>query len=87
MTVAFEITATIAHSTAVQPVDLSEVSATQVRRSARRHPVFLLVRVPDLLGQWANRPPGEIYWALSLDPGLTIIGRDYGYTLFRVRGP
>jgi hypothetical protein len=87
MTVAFEITATLAHSTAVQPVDLSEVSATQVRRSAWRHPVFLLVRVPDLLGQWANRAPGEIYWALSLDPGLTIIGRDYGYTLFRVRGP
>jgi hypothetical protein len=84
---AFEITATLNHGTTLHARDLSEVTAGALRALSRAAPVFLIVRVPDLYGEWYARAPGETYRALVTRPGLLPIGVKNGYTLYRMASP
>jgi hypothetical protein len=83
--VSFELTETVAHSTARRPLDLSLVTAQHVQALADRAPTYLLVRVSAMVGQWVHRPAGETFSALRVTPGLHTVGTKNGYTLFRVQ--
>jgi hypothetical protein len=84
-TISFEITLTLAHSTRLSPLDLSELSPAGLRQIAKTRPSYLLVRVSSMLGQWAQRTPGQNYRYARDVLGLTPIGMRYDYTLFRIR--
>jgi hypothetical protein len=84
VTAAFEITATLNYATGVRPLDLSQVSAGELRRDGENRQVYLLVRTPDLTGQFAHVPPGPTFRALQSTPGLVTVGTRNGYTLLRL---
>lgn len=51
---------------------------------ASQRPVFLLVDLPSLRGQWSARSPGRNLRWLERRAGLTAIDTQRGFTLFRV---
>jgi hypothetical protein len=84
----FDITLTLDHATSLKPRDLDLVSRRALQGLLAEHrPVYVLVQVGQMQGQWAQRPPGENYRLLVARPGLEPIGRLHGYTLYRVRQP
>lgn len=85
-TLSFEITLTLDHATLLHPLDLYELSKPELARLiAQARPVYLLVQVHQMEGQWALRSPGRDYRYLRDGPGLVRIGGVRSYTLFRVR--
>lgn len=85
-TFSFGITLTLEHSTRLHPLDLYPLSRRRLAALvAHSQPVYLLVQVDQMQGQWALRSPGRDYRYLRDGPGLATIGTIHGYTLFRVR--
>jgi 4-amino-4-deoxy-L-arabinose transferase-like glycosyltransferase len=85
-TLSFGITLTLQHATRLHVLDLSVLTQADLRRlRALRHPLFLLVPVAAMSGQFAARPPGINYRSLRVHPGLIWLGTLHGYGLSRVR--
>jgi hypothetical protein len=85
-TLTFGITLTLKHATSMRPLDLYGVSRHRLARLVgQARPVYVLVQVEQMEGQWALRSPGADYRFLRDGPGLIRIGGLHGYTLFRVR--
>jgi 4-amino-4-deoxy-L-arabinose transferase-like glycosyltransferase len=83
--VTFNLTATFRHYSRVETYDLFEQNPARLRALvASRPPVFLLVDVPSIQRQWRDRSPGENLRWLERGPGLTALGAEWGFTLFRV---
>jgi hypothetical protein len=81
----FGITLTLQHETRLRVIDLSVLSARDLRGVvARRHPLYLLVQPRAMSGQFAARPPGLNFRSLQTAPGLFPLGRLHGYVLERV---
>ncbi|MBV9282480.1 MAG: hypothetical protein JOZ41_20570 [Chloroflexi bacterium] len=84
-TLSFGLTLTLQHATALRVLDLSVLSRRELQRSiARPRPLYVLVQVGAMTGQFAARPPGVNYRYLRGEPGLIRLGTLYGYTLFAV---
>lgn len=84
-TLAFGITLTLQHATDLHVLDLSVLSERDLKRLiAHRRPLYLLVQVGAMNGQFVARPPGMNYRFLRSNPGLTQLGTLLGYTLARV---
>jgi hypothetical protein len=85
-TLTFGITLTVQHETRMRPLDLYALSSHRLATMiSERRPLYLLVQVSQMTGQWALRSPGANYRYLRDGPGLTRLGALNGYTLFRVR--
>jgi hypothetical protein len=85
-TLSFGITLTLQHATDLHVLDLSVLSARDLKRLAgRQRPLYLLVQVGVMDGQFAERPPGINYRYLRDTSGLIRLGVLKGYTLARVR--
>ena len=85
-TLSFGITLTLEHATHLRPQDLFELSVPELERlAANRRPLYLLVQVDQMEGQWALRAPGVDYRFLRRRFGLVRLGTLQGYTLFRVK--
>jgi hypothetical protein len=83
--VSFGITLTLQHATTLHVVDLSVLTATDLRKlSTRRRPAFLLIQMGAVNGQFAGQAPGIDFRILRDHPGLGWLGALHGYTLFRV---
>jgi hypothetical protein len=81
----FGITLTVDQATRLRPLDLFAVSRPRLAwLVAHVRPLYLLVQVDQMNGQWRLRSPGTDYRYLRDGPGLTEIGPIRGYTLFRV---
>jgi 4-amino-4-deoxy-L-arabinose transferase-like glycosyltransferase len=84
-TLSFGLTLTLQHVTKLQVLDLSVLSTADLQRLiAHQHPLYLLVQVGVMNGQFAARPPGRNYRFLRGNPGLTSLGELHGYSLSRV---
>lgn len=83
----FGITLTLQHETHLHVLDLSELTRYD-RQSlvADQRPLYLLVQIGAMRGQFADRPPGINYRYLRSHPGLRPLGALHGYLLARV-GP
>jgi hypothetical protein len=87
-TLSFGLTLTLQHATTLHVLDLSVLSTRDLQRLiAHQHPLYLLVQVRAMDGQFAARPPGMNYRFLRGNPGLTTLGVLHGYTLSRVGSP
>jgi hypothetical protein len=83
---AFELTLTLRHYTALDVHELfDQTPASLAALAADDRPLFLLVDVADLQGQWRGHPPELNARWLREHAGLDELGRLNGYTLFRVR--
>jgi hypothetical protein len=84
-TLSFGITLTLQHATNLQVLDLSVLSERDLKRLiAHRRPLYLLVQMSAMNGQFAARPPGINYRFLRNNFDLTPVGVVHGYTLARV---
>jgi hypothetical protein len=87
-TLSFGLTLTLQHATTLHVLDLSVLSTRDLQRLiAHQQPLYLLVQVGVMNGQFAARPPGRNYRFLRGHPGLTSLGVLRGYTLARVGSP
>ena len=82
--ITFNLTSTFRRYSPLETFELYEQpdSLTAIVRSGP--PVFLLVDVSSVEGQWRDRSPGKNFRWLERGPGLTAIGAQRGFTLFRV---
>jgi hypothetical protein len=87
-TLSFAVTLTLEHGTRLVPRDLYLLTPGEIDRMlASGQPVFVLVQVDAMAGQWADRPPGVNFRHLRDGVGLTTVGARQGYTLFRAGPP
>ena len=86
--ITFTLTLTFRHYSRLETLDLYEQSPRRLKLLvASRRPLFLLVDVPDVRGQWRDGPPWRNLRWLERDAGLTRLGTRRGFTLFRVGTP
>jgi hypothetical protein len=86
-TLSFGLTLTLQHVTDLRVLDLSVLSTRDLQRLvAQRRPLYLLVQMGAMAGQFAAQPPGRNFQFLRSHPGLTRLGALHGYTLARVGG-
>jgi hypothetical protein len=82
----FGPTLTFRHYSQMPTFDLFDVSAPDISPIlASPAPTYVLVDQTNLDDQWLNRPPETNFGSLRQSPGLTPLGSQGAYTLFRVR--
>ncbi len=82
---AFNLTLTLRHYSPLETRELFEQTPGDLQALvAAGRPVYLLVDVDSMDGQWRDRSPGQNYRWLRDGPGLHPLGEQQGYTLFRV---
>ena len=87
-TLSFGITLTLEHATDLHPLDLSVLSERGLQRMlAHGRPLYVLVPVRALNGQFAARTPGINYRYLREKSNLVRVGDLHGYALSRVESP
>jgi 4-amino-4-deoxy-L-arabinose transferase-like glycosyltransferase len=83
--ITFTLTSTFRHYSRLETFELYEQTPARMKGLvASGLPVFLLVDLSSVLGQWRERSPGKNVRWLEHGPGLTAIGATRGFTLFRV---
>ena len=84
-TLSFGLTLTLQHATDLHVLDLSVLTTRDLNRLIAHHrPLYLLLQMGAMKGQFAAQPPGRNYRFLRGHPGLTRLGTLHGYTLSRV---
>jgi hypothetical protein len=82
----FGPTLTMRHYASLPTFDLYDLSPTDVSSVlAAGAPTYLLLDVHNVEEQWLDRAPSTNFHLLRDGPGLTRIGADGSYTLYRVR--
>jgi hypothetical protein len=85
--ITFNLTPTLRRYGHLETLELYEQDRRRLELLvASPHPLFLLVDVPSLRGQWRDLSPGRNFRLLQRGPGLTALWSSRGFTLFRV-GP
>jgi hypothetical protein len=81
----FGPTLTLRHYSSLPTFDLYDLSPTDVSAVlAAGAPTYLLLDERSVEAQWLNQPPSTNFHLLRDGPGLTPIGVDGSYTLYRV---
>lgn len=84
--ITFTLTSTFRHYSRLETFELFEQSPARLQALvAGGPPVFLLVDLSSVRGQWRDRSPGRNLRWLERGPGLTALGAQRSFTLFRVR--
>jgi 4-amino-4-deoxy-L-arabinose transferase-like glycosyltransferase len=83
--ITFNLTFTFRRYSRLETIELYEQDPARLQSLvASGRPVFLLVDVPSVQGLWRDRSPGKNFRWLERGPGLSAIGTQRGFTLFRV---
>ncbi|GAB4165153.1 MAG: hypothetical protein Fur0021_40680 [Candidatus Promineifilaceae bacterium] len=83
--IAFQLTATIQHYSAIETQELFFMTETDLARwVAAGRPSYLFMEVANVERQWRDRSPGRNYEWLREQVGLVVAGQRGQYTLFRV---
>jgi hypothetical protein len=83
--VAFGLTATAAHYTDLEVLELYVLTELQVAALPDgQRPTYVLVDLTDVERRWTDLPPGRHLETLREAAGLQPVGELHGYTLFRL---
>ncbi len=83
--IAFQLTATIQHYSAMETQELFFMTEADLARWAGAgRPSYLFIDAANVARQWRERSPGRNYEWLRDNAGLVVVGERGEYTLFRV---
>ncbi len=83
--IAFGLALTLAHESELETINIYYPTPAELEALLEDdRPLYLLLEVENVESQWAGRSPTENYHWLRDNPGLTEIGRNGAYTLFRI---
>lgn len=84
----FSITLTFQHYSDLATEDIFGLTTTDLSgRITTKSPLYLLLDLNNIESQWPGRSPSENYHWLAANPGLTLLGEQPPYSLFKVNQP